>query len=87
VKTIKKVKGLALILKHWWVIPPFWSNFWWKYMVSRVRGFELGVQCTWFRENVVPGFESAGNIVPRVLGYSFHCQWTTNGSGIPRWFN
>jgi len=33
------------------------------------HGFELGVFGTCFREYGVPGFESAGYIVSKVLGY------------------
>jgi len=38
-------------------------------MVSRVYSFELGVHGLWFRSYGVPGFESTGYIVSRVLGY------------------
>jgi len=38
----------------------FLSNFSSKCMASRVRGFELGVQGTWFREYMVHNFEGTG---------------------------
>ena len=36
-----------------------------------VHGLELGVQCTWFRETGVPGFESMGYLISRVWVYAF----------------
>jgi len=38
----------------------FPSNFWWKCMVSRVRGFELRVHGCNLRRYGLPGSESTG---------------------------